>query len=1088
MKFYRFKAILFILFSCLLTQAALFAQSNVKITIQKKNLTLQEALQEIEKQSTFLIAFNESKLEKTKRINLNINAEPLEKALSSVLSGTGLGYKIKDKYIMIVPLNKTVTEQKVTGMVKDNKGEPLIGVNISIQGRSMGTITNLDGQFTLQASKGETIELSYVGYSTKYLTIGEGTTYQIVMQEDSKALEEVVVTALGIKRSEKALSYNVQKVDNEAITAVKDANFVNSLNGKVAGVTINRSSSGIGGATKVVMRGAKSIIGNNNVLYVIDGMPLGNPTRGQVDGEFSAPAGGEGISDFNPEDIESLSVLTGPSAAALYGASAANGVILINTKKGEEGKLKVSVSNNTEFMSPYILPKFQNQYGNQASSYKSWGEKLPTPSAFAPKEFFKTGANIMNAATLSVGNKSNQTFVSVATTNSKGIIPNNEYYRYNFSLRNTARMLNDKLLLDLSGSYIMQGDQNMLSQGRYFNPLVPLYLFPRGEDFEAVKIFERYNTERKFPVQEWMYGDQGLSLENPYWIVNREMFRSEKKRYMFYANAKYDIFDWLNVSARIRVDNTNTSIEKKLYASTLQLHTKSDKGSYNKDAEEYRQTYGDVMLNVNKRLGEFSITANLGSSYEDHQTNGMGIGGKLFTVPNLFSVYNVDPSVGPGTQLYRHTRNIAVFASTEVGYKSMLYLSLTGRNDWASQLVNSNEPSVFYPSVGLSGVVSEMFRLPEFISFLKVRTSYTEVGSPITQVGLTPGTITDDMVGGVINPLSTYPFPDFKAERTKSYEIGANLRLWNNRINIDATLYQSNTYNQTFLSSMSPASGYSGFYVQAGNVRNRGVELSIGYNDVFGKLGYATNLTYAANDNKIIKMVHNYVNPIDHSVFSIVELTLEEAGEVYLREGGSMGDVYVQGILQRDRNNSLIEEGDGYKVDRSQRIKVGSVNPDYNVGWRNEFSWNNFNFSFLINARVGGVVTSGTQAFMDAYGVSKETFIARENGGVWLNGKRYDSEKYYNTVGGQNLMAYYVYDATNIRLQEANLSYTFPKKWLGNVVNKLTISAIGRNLWMIYNKAPFDPEMTSSTGTYNRGDFFMPPSLRSFGFSVKFEL
>ena len=582
MNFYRLKSIFFIIFSCFILQTAAFAQNNVKITIKKKNITLQEALREVEKQSDYLIAFNESKLEKTKRVNLNINAESLDKTLTSILSGTGLSYKIKDKYIMIIPQSKVEVEhKKLSGIVKDDKGDPLIGVNVSFKDSPTGTVTGLDGRFSILAAKGNVIEFSYVGYTTKYITVGDASSLTVVLDEDTKALDEVVVTALGIKRAEKALSYSVQQVKSDAINRVKDANFVNGLTGKVAGVSINRSSSGIGGATRVVMRGAKSIVGNNNVLYVVDGMPIGNPSKGEINNDYSTPGGGEGISDFNPEDIESLSILTGPAAAALYGSSAANGVILINTKKGQEGKLKISISNNTEFMTPYVMPEFQNQYGNAKGSYKSWGEMLQQPSTFRPKDFFKTGANIMNAANFSVGNKNNQTFVSVATTNSTGIIPNNEYYRYNFTLRNTASMLNNKLHLDLGASYVLQGDQNMLSAGRYFNPLVPLYLFPRGEDFEAVKVYERYDTNRKFPIQEWSYGDQGLNLENPYWIVNREMFVSKKKRYMFYANVKYDILSWLNIAGRIRVDNTNTTSERKLHASTIKLHAQSDKGAYN---------------------------------------------------------------------------------------------------------------------------------------------------------------------------------------------------------------------------------------------------------------------------------------------------------------------------------------------------------------------------------------------------------------------------------------------------------------------------------------------------------------------------
>ena len=659
MNFYRLKSIFFIIFSCFILQTAAFAQNNVKITIKKKNITLQEALREVEKQSDYLIAFNESKLEKTKRVNLNINAESLDKTLASILSGTGLSYKIKDKYIMIIPQSKVEVEsKKLLGIVKDDKGDPLIGVNVSFKGSPTGTVTGLDGRFSILAAKGNIIEFSYVGYTTQYITVGDASSLTVVLEEDAKALDEVVVTALGIKRAEKALSYSVQQVKSDAINDVKDANFVNGLTGKVAGVSINRSSSGIGGATRVVMRGAKSIVGNNNVLYVVDGMPIGNPSKGEINNDYSTPGGGEGISDFNPEDIESLSILTGPAAAALYGSSAANGVILINTKKGQEGKLKISISNNTEFMTPYVMPEFQNRYGNAKGSYKSWGEMLQQPSTFRPKDFFKTGANIMNAANFSVGNKNNQTFVSVATTNSTGIIPNNEYYRYNFTLRNTASMLNDKLHLDLGASYVLQGDQNMLSAGRYFNPLVPLYLFPRGEDFEAVKVYERYDTNRKFPIQEWSYGDQGLNLENPYWIVNREMFVSKKKRYMFYANVKYDILSWLNIAGRIRVDNTNTTSERKLHASTIKLHAQSDKGAYNRSMEEYQQTYADIMLNVNKNFGNFNLTANAGFSYEDHLTTGMGIGGKLFTVPNLFSAYNFDPASGPGSQSHTHTLTI----------------------------------------------------------------------------------------------------------------------------------------------------------------------------------------------------------------------------------------------------------------------------------------------------------------------------------------------------------------------------------------------------------------------------------------------
>ncbi|MFA7140332.1 MAG: SusC/RagA family TonB-linked outer membrane protein [Proteiniphilum sp.] len=1070
---------------------------NQKVTLKVKNAPISEVFRDIKKQTALSVIYNVDDIHPDKRVSVDVSNLPVEQVILSLLQGAGkdLTYVFQDSYIVLSkkssPVNQQAVQQRtLTGTVVDEHNEPLIGVNVVIQGSGTGTATDIDGKFTLSVPGDASLTFSYIGYQPQTVNATGISRLHIVMKEDGEILDEVVVTALGIKRSEKALSYNVQKVDQEALTKVKDANFVNALSGKVAGVSINRSSSGIGGATKVVMRGSKSIVGNNNVLYVVDGMPIGNASRGEVNSEYAVPGGGEGISDFNPEDIESISVLTGPSAAALYGAAAANGVILINTKKGEEGKLQINFSSDNEFLNPLFLPEFQNTYGNRPGEYKSWGGKLTSPSTFKPTEFFNTGFNTINSLNLSTGNRVNQTFLSVATTNSDGIIPNNKYYRYNFSARNTSVMLDDKLHLDLGGNYILQGDQNMLSQGRYFNPLVPLYLFPRGEDFENVKVFERIDTERRFPVQYWPYGDQGIDLENPYWIANREIFVSKKKRYMFHARAQYDILDWLNIAGRVRIDNTHSDIQRKLYASTTELHTKSPKGSYKRTAEVYNQTYADVMLNMNKAFGEnYSLTANIGSSFEDYYTTSVGIGGRLFTVPNLFSAANLNPSEPGAEEFYRRTRNIALFASAELGWKNMLYLSATGRTDWASQLVsNGKTPSIFYPSMGLSGVISEMAQLPDFITYLKVRTSYTEVGSPITQVGITPGTITDEMSGGVIKPISTYPFPDFKPERTKSYEAGINARFWQGKINFDATVYQSNTYNQTFLSSMSKASGYSGFYVQAGNVRNRGVELALGYNDLFGNIHYGTNLTFTANQNKIVEMVHDYTNPIDQSTFSITELTLKEAGDVYLREGYSMSDVFVRGILQRGRDGKLIPEGNGFQVDESQRMKIGSVDPDFTMGWYNNFGYKNISLGVLITGRYGGVVTSTTQAFLDAYGVSQASAQARENGGVMVDGQLYDAERYYNTIGGRRLGAYYAYDASNIRLQELSLSYSLPKKWLGDIFTNASVSLIGRNLLMFYRAAPFDSDMTSSTGTYSRGDYFMPPSLRSLGFSVKFSL
>ena len=1009
---------------------------------------------------------------------------PLSGVLDATLKAAGTN---EQSTLQEAQHGKTIV---VKGKVVDKGGEAVIGANILVKGTSTGAVTDLDGNYTLSVSPNATLVFSYIGMKSQTVAVNNRKQIDVTLEDEAKAIDAVVVTALGIKRSEKALSYNVQKVDNSALTKVKEANFVNSLSGKVAGVNITRSSAGIGGATSVVMRGSKSIAGNNNVLYVVDGMPIGNASRGGDGGEYGRPGSGEGISDFNSDDIESISVLTGPSAAALYGASAANGVIIINTKKGAAGSVKVNFSSNTEFLSAGVMPEFQNTYGTESNTYRSWGKKLETPSTFNPRDFFQGGYNTINSLNLSGGTDKNQTFVSVATTHAEGIIPNNEYYRYNFSGRNSSKFLNDKLHLDISGNYVMQGDQNMMSGGRFFNPLRPLYLFPRGDDFETVKIWERYDTDRRFNTQYWPYGTQGEDFENPYWIVNREMFTNEKHRYMFSFRAQYDILSWMNIAARTRVDNTYSTIKTKFYATTNPLFTgdtslENAKGSFSLGEERYKQTYADLMLNINKKFDkDFVLTANIGTSFEDHYTTSVSVGGRLKTVPNLFSTPNVDPDVtGGGGQSYHRTRNIAAFASAELGWKSMLYLTATGRTDWASQLVsNGKTPAIFYPSVGLSGVISEMVKLPSFISYLKTRVSFTEVGSPISQTGITPGTITYSMSGGKVTPISTYPYPDFNPERTRSWEAGLNARLFKGKVHLDATIYQSNTYNQTFLQNMSDASGYSGFYIQAGDIRNRGVELALGYEDNINKnISFSTNLTYTRNVNQVMELVKGYKNPIDGTVFDINVLTSPK----YMRPGDSMNDIFVQGILVKGKDGRFIEEGDGYRIDRSQRVKVGSSAPDFMMGWNNTLNLYGVNVSFLISARVGGNVSSSTQAMMDGYGVSKVTADARDAGAVVIDGQSYDPKRYYTTIGLNRLGAYYLYDATNIKLQELSIGYTLPKKWFGKVISNASVSLIARNLLTIYRAAPYDSDMAGGTGTYSAGgDNFMPPSMRSVGFSL----
>lgn len=1089
-----------IIICCLfILQTTAFAQSNIRITIKKTEITLQNALVEVERQSKLSVAYNQSQLSGQRQLSLNIVNQPLESALKTILKGTGFSYKLTDKYIMVVPEKKETNSQAsktVKGKIVDENGEPLIGVNVAVDGTTTGTITDFDGNFSMSAFANSTLKVSYIGYATQLVAVSDKEFYSITMRPDNEVLDEVVVTALGIKRETKSLTYNVQEMKAADLTTVKDASFMNSLAGKIAGVTINQSASGIGGSTRVVMRGLKSITNDNNALYVIDGIPMSSMRSNQEKSFYENADGGDsdGISSINPDDIESMSVLTGAAAAALYGSQGANGVVLITTKKGEEGKLRINYSNDTQFMSPLVMPEFQTTYGSVEGEFASWGAKKN--ATWEPKDFFQTGFTETNSIGLSAGNDRNQTYFSAASTNARGIIPNNTYNRYNFTLRNTTELIKDKLTLDMSASYVITNDNNMMSQGQYHNPLVALYLMPRGDDLNKYKVYERYDSEKYYDVQYWPYGNQGMAIENPYWIVNRENMSNHKSRYMFSANLNYKVFEWMNVVGRMRIDNSNDTYERKISASSDQLFA-SEYGNYMNMKSGYKNTYGDVMAQINKRWENWGITANVGASFNHQMYEMTDYEGHLATVPNFFSFNNISKN-GANTKAEQAgytDNNQAVFATFQLGYKSWAYLDLTARNDWFSTLANTdNEKSgFFYPSVGISAVVSEIVDLSKvYISFLKVRASYSEVGNPPMRQITVPTYAVKD---GVVNTSSRLLNPDLKPERTKSVEVGMNLRMFQNLLNIDFTYYNSNTFNQFINYTMPPSTGYSNYMLNGGKVNNWGIEARLGINTNLGPVKWNSNLTFTMNRNKVIYLLPGgATNPITGEPISITEIepfNPQGSYKMIVKEGGTLSDIYVTGLKRDYQGNVKVNPQTGsVETDPNTWIKAGSTAPRFNWGWNNSFSWKGINLSFLIDARIGGVGVSATQAKMDYYGTSKKSAIVREDGGVPVGGGRLTAEDYYKVAGSgmTGALANYVYSMTNVRLREATLGYTFPTKWFGNQIQNLTVSLIGKNLFMFYNKAPFDPELSASTGTYYQGfDYFMQPSVRSIGFSVKFQ-
>ena len=1093
-----------ILLMCLLLQIRGAQAQTARFTIHMDNVPMEQVVNEIEKQSRYLFLFNKDI--DSRRIIVSVHAEnqTITQILPVLFKDTELDYTIEGMSILVTKKAKASEKPvQVRGKVLDQQGLPIVGASVIVQGTTVGVSTDAQGRFELEVPApvaSRVLEISYLGYETAHVAVGSRTRFDVTLREAASEIEQVVVTALGIKRQEKALSYNVQQVAPSDITMVKDANFMNSLAGKVAGVTINTSSSGVGGASKVVMRGTKSILQSSNALYVIDGIPMNN-VGGGGGTEFDSRGATEAIADLNPEDIESISVLTGASAAALYGSSAANGAIMITTKKGQAGQFRVTYSSQTEFLAPFVMPEFQNRYGTgsygsvSGSPVYSWGPKLTDAArtGYTPDDFFETGHVYTNAVTLSGGTERNQTYFSAAAVNSDGIIPNNYYDRYNFTFRNSTQFLQDRLHLDVSASYIVQKDRNMINQGVYSNPIVSAYLFPRGDDFEAVKIFERWDPARKISVQYWPQGEGGdLRMQNPYWIAYRNPRDTDKKRYMASATLSYDILPWLNVSGRARIDNTNSVYTQKLYASSNTTITEgSSQGHYTEITNADEQIYADVMANVNKTFGDdWSLVANVGASINDVRSRELSYRGPIRDsgVPNLFTVFDLDREKSRAQKWGWQEQTQSLFGSVEVGWKQMLYLTVTGRNDWASQLAGSPQKSFFYPSVGLSWIPTATFDMPDAFSYLKLRASFSSVGIPFPRFLTTPTYAYDETTQQWL-PTTFREIGQLYPERTKTWEVGLDTRLWND-LRLSASWYLADTSNQTFQPTVSTSSGYSSMYVQTGCVRNTGVEASLGYGHSWRDFSWDTNVTFTWNRNEILDLMDGMCDPMTgEPLKDRLEIKGLGKAKYILKKGGTMGDLYTTSNLKYDENGYIQVDRNGNFVttDVGEEIYLGSVLPDYNLAWRNDFSWKGAHLGILFTGRIGGICYSATQANMDLFGVSETSAAARDAGGVLINGREMvDPQRWYAAIASQSgLPHYYTYSATNFRLQELSVGYTLPRRWFGDVCS-IDVSFVGRNLWMIYCKAPFDPEAIASTGNNYQGiDYFMVPSLRSLGFSLR---
>lgn len=991
----------------------------------------------------------------------------------------------------------------VKGHVTDAAGTPLVGVSVVERGTSNGVATLSGGEFSMGALPGAVLDVSYIGYVGRSVETGNRTEFDIVLEEDVKAIDEVIVTALGIERNYADLTYSADKIKGSQLTAVKDPNLILSLSGKSAGVQVNKNSSGAGASAKVSIRGVRSVASDNQPLYVVDGMPILNSTPEQAYSAIGGVAdagnrdGGDGISNLNAEDIESVSILKGAPAAALYGSQAANGVILITTKKGNARKQQpVTFTSNLTFQAPFSLPRFQNRYG-VSGGVESWGARTQMKARDNAGDFFRTGVTAINSVSVSSGTEQMQSYFSYANTAERGITGSNSLMRHNFNLRTTTDLFRQRVKLDGNINFMRQVVKDKpVPGGFYMNPLVGLYRFPRGVDITPYREhFEVYDADRKLNVQDWIAPSEDFE-QNPYWIVNRIRSKSIRNRIMASLAADWKVNDWLRLKARGNVDYISDKVRQKFYASTAPALAGAN-GRYIENSYAETLFNGEVLAMFDRRFTpDWTFSATVGASLNDRTVNSLRIDSKTASLyyPNVFNVANIvmNSSAYVDEQIDARRQIQSLFATASVKYAESLNFEVTGRNDWASTLAyTSHEGSgFFYYSLGTSWVIGKMFKLPAWISFAKVRLTWSRVGNDIPMFITNPKAhIT---AGGGINAADAAPGTDLKPEMTNALEAGLEWRFFSDRLGVSATYYKTNTHNQFFKLPALSGEAYAFRYENAGNIENEGVELSLDTYPVYGgALTWRSTVNFAHNKNRVVKL-HDELREYVYGPSSF-----SSSYAMKLVEGGSIGDIYGR-AFERDENGRILyeTEGDNTGLPRTtgdgNTVKVGNANPVFSLSWNNSFSYKGVSLSMLVDCRYGGRLLSQTMADMDSFGVTKATADARDRGYVMLEGQRIDDVKgFYKLAGGRaGVTEYYMYDATNIRLRELSVSYSLPQRLLRRtgVLSGVTVSLVARNLFFIYNAAPFDPDLVLSTGNDNQGiDVYGMPTVRSIGFNIKLE-
>lgn len=1092
-----------------------------KVTIEVEDAEFQNVLLIIGKQAKVKFAYSPQVIQNEKKVTLSLQDEKLADVLSTLL-GAAYSYRVVGKQIVLMPQEQAMTTKEktvetvrhaaftVSGRVEDNTGVPLPGVNVLVKGTTMGTTTDVEGRYTIEVGEPDvTLIFSFIGFATQELAVENQSTINVTLIEDSHSLSEVVVTALGIKREKKSLTYSSQNVDLETFDEVRPAqNLVNGLQGKVAGLSIVRTGNGVSGTSRVNLRGNRSIDGSSQPLYVVDGVPIGGD-----------------ISDLSPDDVATINVLKGGNAAALYGSRANNGAIIITTKSGGTDRLTIDFNATTSIETGKILFDFQDQYGQGvggsyyaddgsplSGSLETWGQRLdgsmvphwsPDPAKIGVMlpysshpnrhdEFMQTGSTAVYTLTARAGSEKSQIYFGFTNDNRKGIMPGNEMKRNNLSLKITEKFFKNKLVLDSKINYIRTDLDNELSTGGNFeNPWRHVYRIPNNIAIKDLKEFEYTAPDGSVRQNYWLPGSNGGS--NPYWVARRNLTEQFNNRILSYASLTYNFTSKLSLMARSAFETSSSYRETRFYNDTYII---AQKGEYRTANLQDYDWNSDFLLSYNDQIGEhWKYNVNFGGNIRKVNGHAVNTVNNGLSVPNIFALTNALQPTFSENLSRKEVQSLYAFGQTS--YKDMVYLDLTYRNDWSSTLPEQNRSFGYY-SAGLSAVISDMVEFGHVFSYLKFRGSIAEVGNDTAPFRLDR---TGELrPGGLIYLSPVLPNEDLKAEKTISSDIGIDTRFFDGKLGLDISLYKTNTTDQLFAQDVPLGSGVRSKFLNGADIENRGIEMILTASPVTTE-NFSWNLTlnFSKNQSEVKKLAEGLDRlSIGNGSFGIRNMQLTV--------GSKWGDYYSRGFLRDDQGRIIVDDNGLPETTAGKTVKVSNFNPDWLGGIRNTFSYKNLSLTFLVDIRQGGSVISASLAALASGGFLESTVAGRDGtlvvgrnifgttGAVKADGTPNDiqisAENLWKSLGKseQPVGEAFVEDASNIRMREFALAYNLPKKALHAIgLKHAKISLVGSNLFFLSLKASFDPEITTGTDSNEEGyEYFAPPLTRSIGVNLKF--